>query len=56
MVKKEDKCCGFGTPPMGGLILVLIGGLLVLERYVPEITFWPWFLIALGLIIILKNR
>lgn len=43
---------------IAGLILVLIGGFFLIERYIPQISFsdfWPLLLIVIGIVMILKG-
>ncbi len=44
---------------IGGIVLVVLGVLLLLERFVPEIQlsdYWPLILIAIGGALLLKRR
>ncbi|MFC2114268.1 PspC domain-containing protein [Bacteroidota bacterium] len=43
---------------IGGLVLIVIGSLFILERFIPRINFrdfWPFMLVILGLIILFSG-
>jgi hypothetical protein len=58
MAKKETPkaCCKQNSFSMGGIILVLIGSILILEKYVTDISLWPLLLIGIGLVLIFKKK
>ncbi len=44
---------------VGGMVLVVLGCLLLVERFVPEVRledYWPLILVALGVGLLLKRR
>ena len=43
---------------MAGIILITLGILFLIERYIPEIHFrdlWPWILVVVGILILIKG-
>ena len=43
---------------IAGVILITLGGLFLIDRYLPEIDFrdlWPWALIVAGILILVKG-
>lgn len=56
--EKEKKSNSNDGNLWGGIILITIGGLFLIDRFMPRINFgdlWPVILIAVGAILIVKN-
>ena len=41
---------------MGGVILIIVGVFLVLHQLLPDIKLWPYIVLAVGVILVIRSQ